>query len=80
MNAEAAESDISDITAFLRLVRVIVLFYEGRRRQGDVAHFCELRVTTRAVEGFRLAVCVVDIVHGLNRDISRVAAICSGPR
>ena len=39
--------------------------------KGDVAHFCELRVATKVVEGFRLAVCVVDVVHGPNLDISR---------
>ena len=43
----------------------------GWRRQGDVTHFCELRVARKGVEGFRrLAVCVVDIVHDPNHDIS----------
>ena len=53
-----------------------MFFYGGRRRQGDVAHFCELRVARRAVEVFRLAVCVADthVVHGPNHDISRGAA------
>ena len=54
-------------------MRAIVLFYGARRRQGDVGHFCDLRVGRCAVEGFRLAVCVVDIVHGPKHDISRGA-------
>ena len=49
-------------------------FLWGRRRQGDVAHFCELHIARRAIEGFRLIVCVVDIVHGPSHDISRGAA------
>ena len=61
---QGQQSDISDITSFLGPVRAIVLFYGGRRRIGDVAHFCEMRVAKCAVEGFRITVCVVDIVHG----------------
>ena len=67
-------NNIRDITPFLGPIRAIVLFYGGRRRQGDVAHFCELSVAGRAVEGFRLVVCVVDIVHGPKHDISRGGA------
>ena len=51
-----------------------MIFYGGRRRQGDVAHFCELSIARRAIEGFRLIVCVVDLVHGPTHDISRGAA------
>ena len=40
-----------------------------------MAHFCELSKARRAIEGFRLIVCVVDLVHGPNHDISRGAAI-----
>ena len=71
---QAQQPDISYITPFLVPVRAIVLFYGGRRRIGDVAHFCEMRVPKCAVEGFRIAVCVVDIVHGPKYDISRGAA------
>ena len=58
---QAKESNLGDITPFLG--PALVLFYGGRRRQGDVAHFCELNTARRAIEGFRLIVCVVDIVH-----------------
>ena len=51
-----------------------MLFYGGRRRTGDVAHFCEIMVARCAVEGFRSAACVVDIVHGPKHDISKGAA------
>ena len=67
-------SNLGDITSFLGPIRALVLFYGGRRRQGDVAYFCELSIARRAVGGFRLIVCVVDIVHGPNHDISRGAA------
>ena len=80
LKRQAEESDISDITPFLGPIRAIVLFYGGKRKQGDVAHFCELRVARRAVEGFRLAVCVVDIVHGAKHDISRGAAFLFGSK
>ena len=71
---QAAASNLGDITPFLGPNRALVFFYGGRRRQGDVAHFCELSIARRTVEGFRLIVCVVDIVHGPNHDISRGAA------
>ena len=64
LKTKVAGSDISDITPYLRHVDAIVFFYWCKRRQGDVIHFCELRVAGRAVEGFRFAACVVDIVHG----------------
>ena len=72
-------NNIKDITPFLGPIRAIVLFYGGRRRQGDVALFCELSVAGKAVEGFRLVVCVVDIVHGPTHDISRGGAFFLGP-
>ena len=71
---QAKESNLDDITHFLGPIRAVVLFYGGRMRQGDVAHCCELSIARRAIEGFRLIVCVVDIVHGLNHDISRGVA------
>ena len=71
---QARESIIGDITPFLGPIRAIVVLYGGRRRQGDVAHFCELSIARKAIEGFRLIVCVVDIVHGPNHDISSGAA------
>ena len=71
---QAKESNLGDITPFLGPIRAVVVFYGRRRRQGDVAHFCELSIARRAIEGFRLIACVVDIVHGLNHDISRGAA------
>ena len=70
LKRQAQQSDINDITPFLGLVRAIVFFHGGRRRIGDVAHFCEMRVAKCAVEGFRIAACVVDIVHGPKHDIS----------
>ncbi len=81
LREQARSSDnIKDITPFLGPIRAIVLFYCGRRRQGDVAHFCELSIARRAVEGFRLVVCVVDIVHGPKHDIYRGGAFFSGIR
>ena len=74
LKVEAEESGIQEITPFLCPVRAIVLFYRGRRRTGDVAHFCEMRVARCVVEEFRIAVCVVDMVHGPSHDISRGAA------
>ena len=50
---QAKESNFGDITPFLGPIRAIVFFYRGRRRQGDVAHFCELSIARRAIEGFR---------------------------
>ena len=64
---------IADLTPFLGPVRAILLLYGSRRRPGDVAHFCERRVASVAFQGFQLAVCVVDIVHGAQHDISRGA-------
>ena len=91
---QAKESNLGDITPFLGPIRAVVLFYADRRRQGDVAHFCKLSIARRAIEGFRLIVCVVDLVHGPNHDIScgaanffwdqvkggRVPATCAPPR
>ena len=71
---QAKESNLGDITPFLGPIRAVVLFYGGGRRAGDVAHFCDLSIARRAIEGFRLIVCVVDLVHGPNHDISRGAA------
>ena len=71
---QARDSHIEDITPYLGPIRAVVFFYGGRRRQGDVAHFCELSIARRAIEGFRLIVCVVDIVHGPSHGISRGAA------
>ena len=77
---KAQQSDINDITPFLSLVWAVVLFYGGRRRIGDVAHFWGMRGAKCAVEGFRIAVCVVDIVHGYKHDISRGVATFSGSK
>ena len=61
---------------FLGSISALVLFYGGRRRQGDVAFFCELSIGRREVEeGFKLIVCVLDLGHELNHDISRGADI-----
>ena len=64
---------IADITPYLGPVRVVLLLYGGRRRPGHVAHFCEKCAASVALGGFQLAVCVVDIVHGAQHDISRGA-------
>ena len=69
LREQAQTSGIPDITLLLEPVRAIVLFYGGRRRKGDVAHFYEKRVARCILEGFRIAVCVVDIVHGPKHDI-----------
>ena len=59
LQEQAKNACISDITPFLEPIRAIILFYGGRRRQGYVAHFlCELSIARRAIEGFRLIVCV----------------------
>ena len=50
-----------------------LVLYGERRRQGDVAHFCDKRAASVALQGFQLAVCVVDIAHGAQHDISRGA-------
>ena len=72
---QAKESNLGDIAPFLGPIRAVVVFYGGRRRQGDAAHFCEVSIARRAIEGFRLIVRVVDIVHGPNHDISIGAAL-----
>ena len=72
---QAQQSDMKDITSFLGPIRAIVFFYGGRRRKGDVAYFYEMRVAKCAIQGFRIAVCVVSIVHGPKKhDTSRGAA------
>ena len=63
---------IADIAPYLGPVRAILLFYGCRRRPGDVAHFCEQRVASVALQNIKLAVCVVDIVHGAPHDIPEV--------
>ena len=66
-------AQIADITLYLGTFRAILLFCGGRRRPGDVAHFCELRIASVAFQNIKFAICVVDIVHGAQHDISRGA-------
>ena len=64
---------LHDITPYLGPVRALLLLYGGRRRKGDVAHFAELGAARVAAHHLQLVVCVVDLVHGPNHDISRGA-------
>ena len=66
-------SQLADFTPFLGNLRIILLLYGGRRRPGDVAFFAEQVSAQCPTEGFRICVCVVDIVHGCEHDISRGA-------
>ena len=63
--------NVADITPFLGPIRAILLLYGGRRRSGDVAHFAELAMPVMNTKAVQLVVCVVDIVHGPEHDISR---------
>ena len=61
-------------TPHLGPTRVILLFYGGRGRPGDVADHAERQIPTAVRSGIQLCVAVVDIVHGSHHDISRGAA------
>ena len=74
IRGDQASHNISDFTPHLGPTRVILLFYGGRRRPGDVAEHAETQVATAAKAGIQLCVAVVDIVHGSHHDISRGAA------
>ena len=65
---------MADITPYLGPLRIILFFYGGRSRPGDVADHAERAFAAVAIRGFQLCVAVVDIVHGPHHDISRGAA------
>ena len=63
-------SALADFTPFLGDLWIILLLYGGRKRPGDAAYFAEHIVSKCLPEGFRICVCVVDIVHGPQHCIS----------
>ena len=65
---------IKDITPHMGPTRILLLFYGGRRREGDVADYAERCISSAKCTGIQMCVAVVDIVHGPHHDISRGAA------
>ena len=69
------QHNLHDITPHLGPLRVALLLYGGRRREGDIAQFIEQTVCSSQLVGIQVKVCVIDVVHGSEHDISRGATI-----